>query len=223
MKKMCVFMLVFLLVISIVPTILGENPTRKAVLKVGSNKAIVDGEEIELDAPPAIISGRTMVPLRFIQEQLLPDCSDIDWNGATREVTIDNIPIAQLDCTYVASLQAEIAKLVEENEELKTINEELMKENNPSPEEDTVPPIEYSKNGIDFTLKSVTKERGPIIDGDRTYHLRLNIKIQNLTEKSCRFPADRTKMIIDGETYTQVGYDKTFINSIPGGAEVRLG
>ncbi len=219
MKKLWAISLSIVLVFGTATALWAVNESINIVLTVGSDTALVNGEEIKLDVAPAIISGRAMVPLRFVQEQLMPDCSSLEWNGKTKEVTINNIPLAQLDCNYVSSLQEENENLIEENKRLNEKIDELERENDPLPEEDTIPPIEYSKNGIIFTLKSVTKERGPIVDGDHTYHLRLNVKIRNLTESSCRFPADRTKMFFDGTTYNQVGYDKTFINSIPGGAE----
>lgn len=37
-------------------------------MKIGSKKASVDGRSLALDVPPLIVSGRTMVPLRFIGE-----------------------------------------------------------------------------------------------------------------------------------------------------------
>ncbi|MDH7579031.1 MAG: copper amine oxidase N-terminal domain-containing protein [Bacillota bacterium] len=42
--------------------------SRVIKMTVGSNQATVDGKPIVLDVPPQIISGRTMVPLRFISE-----------------------------------------------------------------------------------------------------------------------------------------------------------
>jgi len=40
------------------------------VLTIGSNKALVGTEEVELDAVPELVNGRTMVPVRFIAETL---------------------------------------------------------------------------------------------------------------------------------------------------------
>ncbi|MCX6063853.1 MAG: copper amine oxidase N-terminal domain-containing protein [Caldiserica bacterium] len=42
-------------------------------------------DAISLDAPPSIVSGRTLVPLRFISEQL---GAGVVWDGITRTVTI---------------------------------------------------------------------------------------------------------------------------------------
>jgi len=46
------------------------------VLTIGSNKALVGTQEVELDAVPEIVNGRTMVPVRFIAETL---GFDVQW------------------------------------------------------------------------------------------------------------------------------------------------
>jgi hypothetical protein len=202
-------------------TTLQQANARQAILTIGSNTAIVDDYEVILDTPPMIISGRTIVPLRFIQEQLMPNCCFLNWDRDTRQITIGNIPVNSLDCEYVYDLVNERDSLAEENERLKQVIDELKRENEPLPEEDLIPPIEYNKNGIEFTLKSVTKERGPIDDGERSYYLRLNVKIKNNhSQSSCRFPASLTKMVVEGDEYGQTDYDKTYRNSIPAGGEM---
>ena len=54
-------------------------------LTIDSDKAIVDGKEIKLDAPARIIGGRTMVPARFVSEAF---GAKVNWDGAKREVII---------------------------------------------------------------------------------------------------------------------------------------
>ncbi len=62
---------------------------RSIKLQIGNSEAtkVVDGEEksIQLDSPPIIINGRTMVPLRFIAE-----CfgAEIDWDGVSQVVSL---------------------------------------------------------------------------------------------------------------------------------------
>lgn len=46
------------------------------VLTIGSNKALVGTEEVDLDAAPEIVNGRTMVPVRFVAETL---GFDVQW------------------------------------------------------------------------------------------------------------------------------------------------
>lgn len=45
-------------------------PARSIVLRVGKTEAWVDGKAVTFDAPPVLLSGRVMVPLRFVSEQL---------------------------------------------------------------------------------------------------------------------------------------------------------
>jgi hypothetical protein len=54
-------------------------------LKIGENKAYVNGIEKVLDVPAKIVSGRTMIPLRFVSENL--GCK-VDWDGNTKTATI---------------------------------------------------------------------------------------------------------------------------------------
>lgn len=57
-------------------------------LPVGSPKATVKGTQRDLDVPARIISGRTMVPLRFVAEAM---GAQVGWYEKSRAVTI-NIP-----------------------------------------------------------------------------------------------------------------------------------
>lgn len=54
-------------------------------MQIDNPVATVDGEEVTLDAPPVIIEGRTLVPVRFISEAL---SATVDWNDQTRVVSI---------------------------------------------------------------------------------------------------------------------------------------
>ena len=60
------------------------------ILTIGSSKALVNGKSTPIDAAnpkvvPVIVSGRTMLPVRFVAEQL--GCS-ITYDAATRIVTV---------------------------------------------------------------------------------------------------------------------------------------
>ncbi len=56
-------------------------------LTIGSNKAIVNGTEKELDAPAQLRNDRTMVPLRFVSESL---GLKVDWSESNNLVIIKN-------------------------------------------------------------------------------------------------------------------------------------
>lgn len=62
-----------------------EVPGSTVRLSIGNRQAWVDGSEVSLDAPPTIVRGRTMVPLRFISESL---GNEVYWAESTRTVEI---------------------------------------------------------------------------------------------------------------------------------------
>lgn len=86
----------------------------RIVLVIGKDFARVDQEEIELDAPPEIAKGRTMVPLRFVGEAL---DADVGWDGETRTVTVDTTSTITL---YFADEEAQY--LVPEKREVIGVN-----------------------------------------------------------------------------------------------------
>ena len=57
---------------------------KSIVLTVGSGVASVCGTEVELDQPPTIVDGRTMLPFRFVAENL---GAEVFWNADSRQVT----------------------------------------------------------------------------------------------------------------------------------------
>ena len=58
-------------------------------LTVGDTSATRNGARITLDAPPRIVDGRTLVPLRFIGEAL--GCQ-VNWDDSTQTVSISDAP-----------------------------------------------------------------------------------------------------------------------------------
>jgi len=60
------------------------------VLQVGNATALVNGRPFTLDAPPANIRGRILVPLRFVSEAL---GAAVSWDGPNWRVLIDSPPI----------------------------------------------------------------------------------------------------------------------------------
>ncbi len=60
-------------------------------MKIGTKEAYVNGLPQFLDSAPVIVSGRTMVPLRFVGETF--GCT-VQWQGTTREVSIQTPPTA---------------------------------------------------------------------------------------------------------------------------------
>jgi len=67
----------------------GDNLTVE--MKIGADQAYLNGVPQTLDSAPVILSGRTMVPLRFVGETF--GC-EVQWNQAAREVNIQTPPAA---------------------------------------------------------------------------------------------------------------------------------
>lgn len=60
---------------------------REIVLQIGSRSALVNGNQYKLDAPPVIRKGCTMVPLKFISEQM---GFRVYWDDSTKQVKISS-------------------------------------------------------------------------------------------------------------------------------------
>jgi hypothetical protein len=60
-------------------------PTGRMRLQIGSRTATVDGQPVMLDVPPMILQNTTMVPLRFVSENM---GARVDWLANTQTVYI---------------------------------------------------------------------------------------------------------------------------------------
>jgi len=78
------------------------------VLTLGSQIALVNGAEVELDVPAQAIEGRTMVPVRFVSETL---DADVDWIPETQTVVIvtatGSSAEVQTEGNYVGSIDSD--------------------------------------------------------------------------------------------------------------------
>lgn len=180
------------------------EPTRQIIMTIGEKTATVDGKPYQMEQPPTIINGRTVLPLRFMVENVF-DNPQLDYNQEEKKITLI-VP----DTTYYI---AENSRLNEENTKLKAVNDELRRiladcENIEPP--NIVPPIEFTKYGIIFTLQAVVKERNS---------LRTDIRIYNKSEFKVRFPASNTRMIVGNERYLPSDWDRIFSEPIPSGAQ----
>jgi hypothetical protein len=73
--------------LKVVTIVLGSHTLS---LQIGSSMASVDNNIVQIDSTnskvvPEIINGRTMLPLRFVTENL--GC-DVQWNETTKTITI---------------------------------------------------------------------------------------------------------------------------------------
>lgn len=64
-----------------------RNANKEIKLKVGSNIATLNDKKIILDAPPTIINGSTLVPTRFVAENL---GAKVDWHTRSKSVLINS-------------------------------------------------------------------------------------------------------------------------------------
>ena len=58
----------------------------KIVFKIGSNKATINDKAVSMDCAPLIVDDRTMVPIRFVSENL---GYTVNWDGTAKKVTIN--------------------------------------------------------------------------------------------------------------------------------------
>ena len=66
-------------------TINATGDGRNVSLHIGSNQAVVNGQDLTLSSPPFVDGSRTLVPLRFVAQSL---GAAVDWNNNTSTVTI---------------------------------------------------------------------------------------------------------------------------------------
>lgn len=89
-------------------------------LFIDSHKAELNGKIIEVEVPPTILNGRTLVPVRFVSEVL---GYTVGWEGLTSEVTISGYkPSAESEVKPESSIEYEFA-----NEVLRLVNIEREK------------------------------------------------------------------------------------------------
>ena len=65
--------------------VLARSVLHSIRLKIGNDRALVDSQDVLLDAPPLIVGDRTLVPLRFVAENL---GLKVDWDEKTRTVSL---------------------------------------------------------------------------------------------------------------------------------------
>ncbi len=89
-------------------TVTGTRENTNIKLVAGSKLAEVNGEEVLLDVPATIISGRTLVPARFISEAF---GAKVSWDAKTREVTILTQDVISIpDANFEKAIRQNIKK-----------------------------------------------------------------------------------------------------------------
>lgn len=75
-------------------TVASTRGNTEIIMTIDSGDMLVNNDVITLEAPPRIIDGRTLVPVRAVAESF--DCT-VEWNGDTRAVTITSAPEVTLE------------------------------------------------------------------------------------------------------------------------------
>lgn len=70
----------------------GSSPSMDILFTIGSSKAIINGIEYNLDVPAQIIGGSTMLPLRFLSENM---DYNVVWNGDAQLILLSQFPIVE--------------------------------------------------------------------------------------------------------------------------------
>ena len=86
-------------------TITADLNDKHIEMTVGKNTAYVNDEKVMIDAPPVVINGRTLVPVRFVSEAL---DAKVGWDDASRTVSITT-PDAEFTALPAASAPAQPA------------------------------------------------------------------------------------------------------------------
>ena len=108
MRKAFSLILVLLFVSLIcIPGTSGESNKVLVNMQIGNKTAYVDGVPVSLDVPPQIINGRTMVPIRFVSENL---GAEVNWDQDTKTVTIIMDSITYLN-NQISNLESEKSTL----------------------------------------------------------------------------------------------------------------
>ncbi|QSQ09225.1 hypothetical protein H0A61_01584 [Koleobacter methoxysyntrophicus] len=85
----------------------------EVVLTLGSTIALVNGEEVEMDTNPELISNRTFVPIRFLSQAL---GADVEYDPDSDMVVVDDEEETEETEEVDEEVEEELAEEVEEEE-----------------------------------------------------------------------------------------------------------
>lgn len=99
-------------------TVMAVKGSTTIKLVINNTNALRNGITVKLDVPARIIQGRTLVPLRFVNEAM---GADVKWNGTTRNVTIINPAKPKYATGFDVKYLADGCKLVTDGEDRKLL------------------------------------------------------------------------------------------------------
>jgi len=131
----------------------------KIELKINGN-ALVNSTEVHIDAPAQLISGRTMVPLRFVGESL---GADVNWDKQSNTISISDekcsLTISEetyQNDSYKISLPKDWIPVFEDNQE-GAVTSIFSKENNELGGINAIMVIETEKPDTEFSTEEISE------------------------------------------------------------------
>jgi len=82
-KRIPALLLAMLIAVFLIPSAVADNPETRP--KPSDIRIFLDGRQLSTAAAPYVANGRTLIPIRSVTEAL---GAKVDWDGATRTVTI---------------------------------------------------------------------------------------------------------------------------------------
>lgn len=110
-------------------------------------KIFINGREVHTDVDPVIINDRTMVPIRFVTEEL---GMEVDWDGVNRHVLITNPALEEDEGSLTIPSDGKLSIMGESRLGAQEL-QELMLANNPSAPAEL--PALYLQIGQDYGIR----------------------------------------------------------------------
>jgi hypothetical protein len=186
MKKSFLALIAVLLVVFL-PLTAFSSSFKLIKFKIGSKLVFVDDEPILLDIAPFIKEGRTVIPLRFIGEQM--GAENIKYDAETREIT--------MELANLKDLQTENKELKERIAELEGNVPKPPKESGSGKSRDN--PVSFgtsflTKEGFQIKVKQLTKgkEAWDILEEANEYndppedgmqYILITLSVKNISSK----------------------------------------
>jgi hypothetical protein len=131
----------------------GAKEGLEIMLRIGEDKATVNGKKVELSQSARIINGSTMVPLRFVAEST---GAFVYWDGFNREISVVSEDLLAILGMTKEELKQKLDEIIEEQEKLAAENDppELPPEKKPAPPKAVLAPVNAeSLEGMYYGLR----------------------------------------------------------------------
>ena len=130
--------------------------SNEIILTIDDKSATVFGAEKTNDVAPKIVNGRTMLPARFVAENL---GAKVEWDGENKVVTITGKNGKGEDVVIIITIGSEIAKVITEN-----VSEDVKLDSPAFIENDrTYTPIRFISEKLGASVEWIEDERKVVI------------------------------------------------------------